>query len=472
MILVGEMRDLETIGTALTAAETGHLVFATLHTQDAPQTIDRIIDVFPPEQQGQIRVQLSIALQGVVTQKLLPTADGAGRCVACEVLVPTPAVRNLIREGKIHQIPSLIQTGAAHGMQTMDAALATLVRAGQITQELAESRSSPPEELRRLLGGVALGRMSTFVFKAMDVAGAPMRGQVDADSKQAVSDQLKARGLIVLDIAEKHRSREINLTVFERIKLSDLTIISRQLATMVSSGMTILRALFVLEEQTENEKLQGRSSSPSARTSRPASPSATRSPGTRRSSARCTSRWSAPARSAACSRTRSTRVADQLEKDDALRRQVKLGDGLPVVVAHRRALRADRPDRLHRPGLRRRAQGVRDHARRRLAAGDHPDHGRRLPRGHRLLVHLHPRRRRHRLRPSATGRRSESGRPQWDRLRLKIPFKIGDIVQKIAIARWSRTFSALSSAGVPIIEAIEITGQTAGNAVVNGVWAT
>jgi twitching motility protein PilT len=156
VILVGEMRDLETISTALTAAETGHLVFGTLHTQDAPQTIDRVIDVFPPEQQSQIRVQLSVTLQGVITQQLLPTADGAGRCAACEVLVPTAAVRNLIREGKIHQIPSIIQTGSAHGMQSMDSALATLVRAGRITQDLAESRSSTPEELRRLLGGVAL----------------------------------------------------------------------------------------------------------------------------------------------------------------------------------------------------------------------------------------------------------------------------------------------------------------------------
>ncbi|MEA2155755.1 MAG: twitching motility protein PilT, partial [Solirubrobacteraceae bacterium] len=106
VILVGEMRDLETIHTALTAAETGHLVFATLHTQDAPQTIDRIIDVFPAEQQQQIRVQLSVALQGIVTQQLLPTADGAGRIAACEVLLATPAIRNLIREGKTHQIYS------------------------------------------------------------------------------------------------------------------------------------------------------------------------------------------------------------------------------------------------------------------------------------------------------------------------------------------------------------------------------
>jgi twitching motility protein PilT len=152
VILVGEMRDLETIHTALTAAETGHLVFATLHTQDTPQTIDRIIDVFPASQQQQVRVQLSVALQGIITQQLLPTADGAGRIAACEVLLATPAIRNLIREGKTHQIYSSLQTGANIGMQTMDAALATLVRSGKITQKLAESRSSTPDELRRLLG--------------------------------------------------------------------------------------------------------------------------------------------------------------------------------------------------------------------------------------------------------------------------------------------------------------------------------
>src|SRR5437660_7803581 len=156
VILVGEMRDLETIGTAITAAETGHLVFATLHTQDTPQTIDRIIDVFPAHQQGQVRVQLSVALQGIMTQQLLPTSDGSGRVVATEVLVPNPAVRNLIREGKTHQIYSVLQTGSAVGMQTMDATLAQLARAGAITQKLAEARSSTPEELRRLLGGERL----------------------------------------------------------------------------------------------------------------------------------------------------------------------------------------------------------------------------------------------------------------------------------------------------------------------------
>ena len=154
VILVGEMRDLETISTALTAAETGHLVFATLHTQDTAQTVDRIVDVFPAEQQQQIRVQLSVSLQGIVTQQLLPTVDGMSRVCATELLVPTPGVRNLIREGKTHQIYSALQTGATHGMQTMDSALADLVRQQKITRELAEQRSAAPEELRRLMGTV------------------------------------------------------------------------------------------------------------------------------------------------------------------------------------------------------------------------------------------------------------------------------------------------------------------------------
>ncbi len=157
VILVGEMRDLETISTALTAAETGHLVFATLHTQSTAQTVDRIIDVFPPHQQHQVRMQLSIALQGIITQQLLETADGAGRVCATEVLVPNPAIRNLIREGKTHQIYSALQTSGAVGMQTMDSHLAQLVRKGAITKALAEQRASVPEEFKRLMGGAPNG---------------------------------------------------------------------------------------------------------------------------------------------------------------------------------------------------------------------------------------------------------------------------------------------------------------------------
>ncbi len=159
VILVGEMRDLETISTALTAAETGHLVFATLHTQDTAQTIDRIIDVFPAHQQGQVRVQLSVALQGIMTQQLLPNADGSGRVVACEVLVPNPADPQPDPRGQ--DPPDLLRPAdraRRSGMQTMDASLATLVRQGKITQKLAEARSSTPEELRRLLGVEHAGR--------------------------------------------------------------------------------------------------------------------------------------------------------------------------------------------------------------------------------------------------------------------------------------------------------------------------
>jgi twitching motility protein PilT len=153
VILVGEMRDLETISTALTAAETGHLVFATLHTQDAPQSIDRVIDVFPAHQQQQVRVQLASALQGICTQQLVPTVTGQGRAVACEVMVATPAIRNLIREGKTHQIYSMLQAGGRYGMVTMDMSLAQLVRAHQISLDMALERCANEDDLNRLLNG-------------------------------------------------------------------------------------------------------------------------------------------------------------------------------------------------------------------------------------------------------------------------------------------------------------------------------
>jgi twitching motility protein PilT len=152
VILVGEMRDLETIQMALTAAETGHLVFGTLHTQSAPQTVDRMIDVFPPEQQGQIRVMLATTLQAVVTQQLVPARDGGGRIAAAEILIATPAVRNLIREGKGHQIGTQMQAGAQYGMVTMDQSLATLVKSGKVALDVALERATSPDVLHDLLG--------------------------------------------------------------------------------------------------------------------------------------------------------------------------------------------------------------------------------------------------------------------------------------------------------------------------------
>ena len=151
VILIGELRDLETISVALTAAETGHLVFATLHTQDASQTIDRIIDVFPPHQQGQVRSQLAATLQGVVCQTLVKRATGRGRAVATEVMVATPGIANLIREGKTFQIPSAMQAGRGLGMHTMDQHLAELVNAGIITHKAALEKAHDVEGMGRLI---------------------------------------------------------------------------------------------------------------------------------------------------------------------------------------------------------------------------------------------------------------------------------------------------------------------------------
>ena len=151
VILIGELRDLETISVALTAAETGHLVFATLHTQDAAQTIDRMIDVFPPHQQGQVRAQLAATLQGVVCQTLVKKVGGGGRAVATEVLITTPAVANLIREGKTYQIHSVMQAGRDLGMHTMDQHLADLVNAGQISHQAAYEKAHDLEDLKQLI---------------------------------------------------------------------------------------------------------------------------------------------------------------------------------------------------------------------------------------------------------------------------------------------------------------------------------
>jgi len=157
VILIGEMRDLETIATAITAAETGHLVFATLHTMSAAQAVERIVDVFPPYQQEQVRMQLSLSLEGVLSQALLPRRDGRGRVAALEVLRMTPAVRNLIREGKTYQLPSAIQSGFRDGMQSLNQALRRLVEEGLVNYEEALARASSLEEFNQLLGRARVG---------------------------------------------------------------------------------------------------------------------------------------------------------------------------------------------------------------------------------------------------------------------------------------------------------------------------
>jgi twitching motility protein PilT len=152
VILIGEMRDYETTSIAISAAETGHMVFATLHTNSAAATVDRVIDIFPPHQQQQIRMQLSICLEGIMCQNLIPKARGGGRVMAMEIMPMIPGVRNIIREGKSHQIPSAIQTGAQYGMQAFDMSLRNLYQQGLITYEDALSKAHSPDEFNRLIG--------------------------------------------------------------------------------------------------------------------------------------------------------------------------------------------------------------------------------------------------------------------------------------------------------------------------------
>ena len=468
MILVGEMRDLETIGTALTAAETGHLVFATLHTQDTPQTIDRIIDVFPPEQQGQVRAQLSVALQGIMTQTLLPTADGAGRCVAAEVLVPTPAVRNLIREGKTHQIYSVLQTGglARHADDGRLARPARARRKGQPSARRVTStrtRRAPAPAVRhgrrkrRLSGGGIV--MATYVFKAMDLAGVQAKGEVEADSKQAVAEQLKERGLVVVDIAHKYRSKELNIELFSRVNAKDLAVASRQLATMVTSGMSIMRALHVLETQTGSKVLR----EAIAGVRHDVEAGLLLSDAMARHPKVFGPLYVAMVRAGETGGVLEEclmRVADQLEKDAALRRQVRAAMIYPAVVITFAITVLMALVAFLIP----------------VFVGVFKQFPGKLPALTQFMVNFS-----HLVTHqwyilivvvgAAVGgfisvKRSEKGRDAWDAFKLRIPMKIGEVVQKVAIARWSRTLSALTSAGVPIMQAIEITGKTAGNAVI------
>ncbi len=263
---------------------------------------------FPSSQQQQVRVQLSTALQGIVTQQLLPTADGAGRVCACEVLVPTPAIRNLIREGKTHQIYSAIQRLAGgHGAcRRWTPALAALVKHGVISRALAEERSSNPEELRRLMGGGrrhgGVGsrpehgdKMTTFAWKAVDAMGSQSSGTLDAETRNAVIDQLRQKGLGRPRGQDKQTSKEITLPGMGGVKATDMTIMTRQLATMISSGMTIMRALMIIEAQTQNKVLREalQAISKDVEGGLPLSDSLEKFP---RSSRRCTWRWSAPVR--------------------------------------------------------------------------------------------------------------------------------------------------------------------------------
>ena len=301
--------------------------------------------------------------------------------------------------------------------------------------------------------------METFVFKAIDLAGASAHGEVEAESKQAVTEQLKQRGLIVVDIEGKAKSKELNLAFMQRVKLRDLAVMTRQLSTMIQSGMTILRARHVLEMQTQGKQLRATQIAvrKDVEAGLPLSDSLERHPKV------FGPLFVAMIRSGETGGVLEDsllRIADQLEKEDALHRQVRAAMVYPAVVITFAMVVMLALVAFIVP----------------VFAKIFKDTGGELPALTKFTVGMSGllTTRWYLCIAISAGltwaffawKKSEWGRPQWDRFRLRVPLKIGDTVQKIALARWSRTFSALVSSGVPILQAIEITGQTAGNAMV------
>jgi type IV pilus assembly protein PilC len=301
--------------------------------------------------------------------------------------------------------------------------------------------------------------MSTFVFKAMDLAGAKARGEVEADSKQAVSDQLKARGLVVLDISDKHASREIELGFMKSVKASELAVFSRQLATMISSGMSILRALYVLEEQTESKFLKETIVAVRKDVEAGLSLSASMARHPKVFSPLFVAMTQAGEMGGVLEGA-LLRVADQLEKDASLRRQIKSAMVYPIMVI------------IFAVGVMMALVAFLVP----VFVGVFKQFGGELPKLTQVSVFLSH---------AVTGywwlifgltgaitvafmkwKKSSWGRPQWDHFRLRVPMKIGTIVQQVAVARWSRTLASLTSAGVPLLQALEITGKTGGNVAV------
>jgi type IV pilus assembly protein PilC len=306
--------------------------------------------------------------------------------------------------------------------------------------------------------------MATYVFKAMDLTGAKATGEVEAESKQRVADQLKSRGLVVLEIQDKSGSKELSLGFLKKIKATDLTIMTRQLSTMVSSGMTILRALYVLEAQTESKKLQEVlvDVRKDVEAGLPLSDAFERHP---KVFSPLFVAMTRAGETGGLLESSLIRIADQLEAEDSLRRQVKSAMVYPTVVMSFALIVLLALVAFIVP----------------VFAGVFKQFGGQLPMITRFTVGMS-----HALTSywymfivavvgAVIGFRkwksSEKGRGQWDAFRLRIPFKIGDIVQKVSLARWSRTLSALVTAGVPLLQALDITAKTAGNRVVEDAMA-
>ncbi len=301
--------------------------------------------------------------------------------------------------------------------------------------------------------------MATYVFKAMDLAGVPARGEVEANSKQDVSEQLKSRGLVVVDIAHKYRSKELNLELFARVKAKDLAVASRQLSTMISSGMTILRALYVLEAQTESKMLR----ETIAAVRHDVEAGLLFSDALARHPKVFGPLYVAMVRAGETGGVLEdclVRTADQLEKDASLKRQIRAATIYPVLVISFALIVLLALVAFLIPVF----ENVFKQFPGKLPALSQfmVDFSHLLTKQWYILIAFVV----VTIGSFLWFKRSKWGRPHWDAFKLRVPLKIGDVVQKVSIARWSRTFSSLTSAGVPIIQAIEITGATAGNAVI------
>jgi type IV pilus assembly protein PilC len=301
--------------------------------------------------------------------------------------------------------------------------------------------------------------MATYVFKAMDLAGAPANGEVDAVSKQDVADQLKERGLVVVDIAAKYRSKELNVEIFARVKASDLAVYTRQLATMVSSGMTILRALTVLETQTKSKLL----AETTAAVRHDVEAGLLLSAALERHPKVFGQLYVAMVKAGEMGGVLEEsllRTADQLEKDAALKRQVRAAMIYPIVIITVAVVVLLALVAFLIPvfeSVFKQFNGKLPALTAVMVSFSHIL----TKQGYLLFIFV----------GAVIGtfvwiKRSDWGRPKFDAFKLRVPMKIGDVVQKVALARWARTLSALTTAGVPIMQAIEITGKTAGNAVI------
>ena len=301
--------------------------------------------------------------------------------------------------------------------------------------------------------------MPTYVFKAMDLAGIPAGGEVEAVSKQDVADQLKQRGLIVLDIANKYRSKELNIELFARVKADELAVATRQLATMVSSGMTILRAIHVLETQTDNKLL----STALAAVRQDVEAGLMLSDALERHPKVFNPLYVAMVKAGEAGGVLEQsllRTADQLEKDASLRRQVRSAMIYPILIISFALIVMLALVAFLIPVFEKvfKQFGGKLPALTQFMVGfSHLINSQ----GYILVIAIGGG-----LFAFVKWKKTKSGRARWDRFKLRIPMKIGDVVQKVAIARWSRTLSSLTSAGVPIMQALDITGTTAGNAVI------